>query len=1702
MTHNMKRWMLAAVIAVALILATVGNGAAEAASGDVIGTYRGVDAYSNGANAGTGSGPYEYQCVAYVKRFYRDAMGMDTSSWTGNGDMYYDSASAKGLDAYPNGGSVPPQPDDILTFNGPTYGHVAIITEVGDTYVNVIEQNWNRNTAYATLAKTGNNLPDRSGYHIQGWLRKPGAHILDQSISPTIVAHGDELTFVYNIDNPYPDNIENVRLGAQIRTNDPQGAWIDDPANDDVVTLLPGAHDHSRTFIVPQTASSGFYDARWIILDDVSGDWIDSKEMIRIFELEETTIEFSGYEWMVKSSNTPVGPGPNYFSGSSENVWVDGQGQLHLKIVERDGKWYCAEVYTTESLGYGKYIFYVANRVDQLDKNVVGGLFTWDDAPEYNHREIDIEFSRWGDENNDNSLYTVQSGVLPNPPENFIDFNLELNGDYSTHNFAWQSNRVSFQSIHGHYDSPPDPSYVIESWDYYGGDNPIPGNEKVHINLWLIDTNEDDIGDPPSNGQEAEIIIKSFEYVPVGGRSGGPDDFGYIFIDSNKPEGPAYDWIEISGTGTEVLPNSDDSWVENIGLGFFFNYYGTDYSQLAISNNGLLFSGGTTWQYINAPITQTPGVHGFIAPFWDDIVTWGSGTIYYQTIGTYPNRMFVVEWYDNQHYHSSTSGVTFEAILYEGSNNILFQYKDVDFGNVYGAVSGDNPPYDNGGSATVGIEGPAGDDGLQYSFNEPVIDPSLAILFKFPQFSGTNLYLSKQAPASKDRGSTMTYTLHYHNFGDTPAQNVVLEDTLPAEVEFISASDSGSYDSNTRKVTWNIGSVTPSGHGYETVSVRIPQSVQIGTVIQNDASISTSNLEVRYDDNDAHAQTTVTGSSLPPDVGVEPNNGGTGAPSIYWHNPITFSYQNPTATGVDIRIQVNDGGPDITGSMTGGPPDWTYTTTFYPRHGRATVTYTVSGESCQAATTPTLPSTIRVLRTETGQVEVVDFKEYVKNVLPNEWISSWNMDALKAGAMAGKTYAWYWTIHQKYPGQDYDVKDTIGDQVYIPGTANSRTDQAVEETWNRVMTKNGEIFEAQYDSGTPGSPDPLYAGRMSQWGTQYWAEQEKDWQWIVHNYYDPVEGPCVPSVTFDIYIDPAGYIYDADTGERIADATVWLQWPDGEGGWVNVPTDEDPAIMQPDVNPQITGQDGWYQWDVLEGSYRVHVEADGYYPEDSIVVSIPPPVTDLHVGLTRIPSENEPPDAMDDSATTLEDTAVTINVTANDNDVDGNLDPTTANTDCTTCSGPAYGTLTNYNNGTFTYTPDPDYNGPDSFTYEICDTDGLCDTATVTIDITAVNDLPEISVDVTEQTVQYSNGIADITISATDIDSSSLTISTIWNKDGGTIQPDLPPALMLSAGDSLPPTWVWILEGQALVDAGTYNVMFTISDGEDEIEAYTTLIVEPEDAAVAFDDTNLVAVQVAEPGGNSEAFSLTVDVTEAIPDMALLAYPGDISLAEVSMTLVPVGPGSPAEPTSCLLEVVGTGYDAILTVTCEFNDVAVNTYAVQVTVDGGYYTGTGEDVVVIYDPSLGFTTGGGTFLWPETGEKTNFGYTMRYNKKATNIKGNLLLVRHLQDGTIYRVKSNALYGLALGESEDDGETYGWASFSGKSTYLEPGWDEPIGNHEFITYVVDHGEPGKNVDRIWIKIMNQGNTIDVMSMDDPGANNAVVINGGNIVVPHK
>jgi hypothetical protein len=198
------------------------------------------------------------------------------------------------------------------------------------------------------------------------------------------------------------------------------------------------------------------------------------------------------------------------------------------------------------------------------------------------------------------------------------------------------------------------------------------------------------------------------------------------------------------------------------------------------------------------------------------------------------------------------------------------------------------------------------------------------------------------------------------------------------------------------------------------------------------------------------------------------------------------------------------------------------------------------------------------------------------------------------------------------------------------------------------------------------------------------------------------------------------------------------------------------------------------------------------------------------------------------------------------------------------------------------------------------------------------------------------------------------------------------------------------------------------------------------------------------------------------------------------------------------------GYVKIGTVTCHFDGVPVNTYTATVSISGSYFhhAGNTEDVLVVYDPSLGFTTGGGRIRWPGTGDKVNFGYNMKYGKKGDRPKGCLLLIRHLPDDAgIYRVKSNALTGLSLGASGAGSDRFGWASFVGKNTYLAPGMDVAEGNHEFTVYVEDHGAPGSS-DRLWLEVRDkQGQVIDDLSMPEKAPDHAIELVGGGVTVPY-
>jgi hypothetical protein len=179
-----------------------------------------------------------------------------------------------------------------------------------------------------------------------------------------------------------------------------------------------------------------------------------------------------------------------------------------------------------------------------------------------------------------------------------------------------------------------------------------------------------------------------------------------------------FSFIDISTTGTP-LGLTDDSEA-NVTMPFSFTYFGVTSADVRIGNNGGILFGVTTGDlgFTNAalPIATPPLA---ILPFWDDMDD-ETGNVFVETQGTAPNRMFIVEWFDRPHFSGpGVSSGTFEVILFEGSNEILFQYLDTNFGNV---------TFDAGVSATAGLNLDA-TTANQYSFNTAVLTDNKAILW-------------------------------------------------------------------------------------------------------------------------------------------------------------------------------------------------------------------------------------------------------------------------------------------------------------------------------------------------------------------------------------------------------------------------------------------------------------------------------------------------------------------------------------------------------------------------------------------------------------------------------------------------------------------------------------------------------------------------------------------------------------------------------------------------------------------------------------------------------------------------------------------------------------------------------------------------------------------------------------------------------------
>lgn len=155
-------------------------------------SYKGVAVFNNGRDYVQDYGKHysrdgyyyglKWQCVEYVKRFYYDAKNHKMPDGFGHAKDFFDETvkqgelnKKRGLLQFKNGENMKPQADDLVVFNDSTYGHVVIITEVGEDYIEIIQQNIydNPRDRIKMSVKDGKYFVGGNGQRAPaGWLRK------------------------------------------------------------------------------------------------------------------------------------------------------------------------------------------------------------------------------------------------------------------------------------------------------------------------------------------------------------------------------------------------------------------------------------------------------------------------------------------------------------------------------------------------------------------------------------------------------------------------------------------------------------------------------------------------------------------------------------------------------------------------------------------------------------------------------------------------------------------------------------------------------------------------------------------------------------------------------------------------------------------------------------------------------------------------------------------------------------------------------------------------------------------------------------------------------------------------------------------------------------------------------------------------------------------------------------------------------------------------------------------------------------------------------------------------------------------------------------------------------------------------------------------------------------------------------------------
>jgi len=208
---------------------------------------------------------------------------------------------------------------------------------------------------------------------------------------------------------------------------------------------------------------------------------------------------------------------------------------------------------------------------------------------------------------------------------------------------------------------------------------------------------------------------------PVLRDAGGPDTYGYFWIDSDQEGGPLFDWIDATISGNDIVADlGDDAFGGPYRLGFNFPFYDSLYDQIYIGSNGIIgFGPDDMASRFKRSIPNDTMPNNILAWLWKDLNPADNANpnaaVYVDTTGD----RCVIQFVDYPDYLAETGDlITAEVVLYP-DGSIVYQYLEIAPG--FDAVA-----------CMVGIENASGTDGLEVAYLAPYLKDSLAIKFTNP----------------------------------------------------------------------------------------------------------------------------------------------------------------------------------------------------------------------------------------------------------------------------------------------------------------------------------------------------------------------------------------------------------------------------------------------------------------------------------------------------------------------------------------------------------------------------------------------------------------------------------------------------------------------------------------------------------------------------------------------------------------------------------------------------------------------------------------------------------------------------------------------------------------------------------------------------------------------------------------------------------